>query len=219
MQFSEEAHEYRKDGIRYTSVGEFLKHFTPEFPKGLIAEQVARKNGVQPNEVIAEWDLNADISCDYGHAIHKSVEYWIRYGKFPKAPHLKDAAEKFAAKHDRRTIEPEIIVFNDKYRLAGTIDQLVILAKKRCRLMDVKTNGDLYDKPRGVFLPPIQNLPHTKINKYRLQLSTYKKLLELKGWTVEGIEIEHWTGTVFDTIPLEPIDVEPLLTKFKNQNG
>lgn len=220
MEFFSDSHEYRRNGKVYQSVSQFLEKFKKPFPKGMLAERVAQKNGREAQDMINQWDLNAQISCDYGNSIHKGIEYWIRYGEMSKLAHIKIATEKFAKKHDRTKLKPEIIVFNDELMLAGTLDQLELLGGKKVKILDIKTNAELTDDGNGYFLPPLDKLPHSKINGYRLQLSMYKYLLELKGFKVEGMELEHWDGKDFKTIVLEPINVEVLFNpKADNKLG
>jgi hypothetical protein len=211
MIFEPVAHTYEHNKESYVSVTTFLKKFKPEFKKELVAEQCAKRDGREVTELLAQWELNSEISSMYGTVIHKAVEYWIRYGEFSKLPFLKDLVEKFAAKHNRESLVPEIIVFSEALRLAGTIDQLKKLGDKKVRVMDVKTNAELTENSRGYFLAPLNKLPFSKINEYRLQLSVYKYLLEAKGIMVESLELEHWNGEDFKTIQLEPINVESLL--------
>lgn len=215
MFFSETNHEYTKDGKRYTPVSEFLAKFKPPFPKGLMAEKCAPKLGLTPEEVIEMWDLNGDISRTYGTTIHKAIEYWIRYGHFSKVADLERMGQKFAEKYNRAKIKTEVIVHDEELGIAGTLDQLHVVGKKRVFLTDVKTNGDLDKKPNGKFLGPLKDLPFSKINEYRLQLSTYGYLLERKGFKVESLALEHWNGTDFTTIALERIDISPLIATIK----
>lgn len=216
MDFDRDQHQYSKDGKIYLSVSEFLDRFEEPFAKGLLAQRIAQKEGRDAEDVIAQWDLNAEISRDYGNSIHKAIEYWIRFGQYPKAPHLRLAVEKFEEKFPSRDlIKPEIIVFNEEYGLAGTIDQLQILGKNgkgqtRVRVIDVKTNGELETKARGYFHAPIDKLPHSKLNRYRLQLNTYKHLLELKNFEVVDMLLEHWTGSDMKQYEIEPMDMAPL---------
>ena len=100
MDFSEQYHSY--DNGKYQPVGDFLAQFKPIFPAGLMAGRVAKKENRTEDEVLAEWELNADVSRTYGTAIHKAIEYWIRSNKFPKHPHLELAVKKFSEKYDRR---------------------------------------------------------------------------------------------------------------------
>lgn len=205
MNYYDEPHIYRKDGIEYLSITKFLKRFKPEFPKALLAEKCSVKEGLSPAEVIYKWDLNGEVSANYGTSIHKGIEYWIRFGVMPKVPHVVKAIEAFAEKYKREELEPEVIVYSKELKLAGTIDQIRRIKKGTVQILDVKTNGEITDKARGKFLAPLDDLPYSKLNEYRLQLSAYKELLELKGIEVEEIVLEHFDGEKFKTIKLEPI--------------
>lgn len=222
MNFASESHTYERNGLIYTPVSDFLAKFKPEFPKGMLAQKVGQKDGRTMEEVIEQWDLNAEMSIHYGNAVHAAVQYWLKFGLTSKVAHLKLAAEKFAEKYDRAGIESEIVAFNDPHLIAGTIDQIHRISPGKVKLTDVKTNGELTDEARGKFLAPLDKLPFSKLNEYRLQLSVYKWLLEQKSISVESIELEHWNGEEYETIPLEPINVailfdqnafDPALTK------
>lgn len=221
MLFDPINHTYSEEGVVYESVSRFLDRFKPKFPAGLLAEKTAQRDGRTAEDVLAEWELCGEISAGYGTAIHKSVEYWIRWNKFPKVPHLKIAVEVFAKKHDRTELHAETIVKSKEHKLAGTTDIIRRIAPKRVKILDIKTNGEITDKAKGKFLAPLQDLPFSKLNEFRLQLSTYKALLERQGVTVESLELEHWNGAdEFKTIELEPIDVTPLLaTLLPNTNN
>jgi hypothetical protein len=202
MLFDEVSHTYSKDGIVYTSVSEFLNTLDPEFPKERIAAATAKRDGGSADEIIGKWDLNSEISSTYGTAVHKAIEYWIRYGEVTKVPHLADAVKAFSKLHSREKLHAEVIVYSDEYQLAGTIDQLISIGPKQVLVQDVKTNVELTDK---------------KLKKYARQLSTYKLLLEMKGITVAGLNILHWNGDTFKNIKVKPINIQPLLEQWKTK--
>jgi hypothetical protein len=202
MFFDEATHTYTKDGIVYTSVSEFLNTLEPEFPKGRIAAATAKRDGGSADDIVAKWDLNAEISSTYGTAVHKAIEYWIRYGEVTKVPHLAKVVDRFSALHGREELHAEVIVYSDEYQLAGTIDQLISIGPKQVLVQDVKTNADLTGK---------------KLKKYAQQLSTYKLLLEMKGISVAGLNILHWNGETFQDIEVKPINIQPLLDQWKTK--
>jgi hypothetical protein len=218
MTFEEIEHRYEKNGIEYTSVGNFLDKFRPPFEKELIAGMVAKKTGKEPNEVISMWDLNSQISTNYGTSLHKGIEYWIKFGEISKLPHIKETTEKFAEKFKDKKLKSEIVAFDDEHRIAGTIDVLEMLGNKKVNIIDIKTNYEINKKKQGYFLSPIADIPNTKVNGYRLQLSLYKYLVEKHGFIVEEIQLEHWDGKEYNTIKLEPINVENLLLHTKIWN-
>lgn len=201
MLFNEQDHTYTENGKKYRSVSEVIKQFIPKFEKEAIAK---RMNG---QSTLDEWELNAEISTHYGTSIHKGLEYFIKFGKFTKLPHVEKAVKAFAEKYDRTTIKSEIIIHDDELLVSGTIDDLQIIGYKRVNIIDLKTNYELGKAGRGKLLGPFNHLEDSKINKYRLQLSTYKELVERKGIIVENLLLEHWNGETLETIKLEPLKV------------
>jgi hypothetical protein len=209
MDFQEDGHIYSKNGRKYQSVSEFLKQFKKEFPKNAVAAATAKRDGREAQEILDEWELNAQISRNYGTTLHQGIEYWLKYGKIHKLAHIEQVVKAFEAKYDRKRIHSEIIVDNDEFGLAGTIDQLYMIESKKVNVIDLKTNAELSHTGKGSFLAPLDKLPFSKINEYRLQLSSYKTMLELKGYEVVDLMLEHWNGRELVTIPLEPIDMLP----------
>ena len=211
MEFSEQEHKYTDNGKAYTPVNEWLSQFKTPFAKGAVAQRVAKKKGITAEEVIGEWELNAQIAINYGNAIHKGIEYWIKTGQTSGLDHIIKATNAFADKYDRSKLYSELIVKNDDLLLAGTMDVLVKLGNREVEIVDIKTNAELDKKAYNKFKEPLQDLPQTKINEYRLQLSTYKHLCELEGITVKALKLEHWDGHKFETLELKPIDITKLI--------
>lgn len=201
--FNEATHAYTKDGKKYTSVSEIIEQFIPEFQKYAIAGRM--KGDTQ--DILDEWELNSDISKLYGTAIHKALEYWIRFGKITKIPHIRKVIEAFSKKYAWETLKSEIVVDSDDLIISGTIDVLEVIGRNRVNIVDLKTNYELDKAGHGKLLNPFDYLDNNKINKYRLQLSTYKELVERKGITVENLLLEHWNGEELQTIKLEPLEI------------
>lgn len=213
LTFSRDDHSYQVGEHKFKhSVTGLASQFFPNFPKETIAEAMAKKNGDSAEDIIAEWDLNASLSTIYGNAIHKAIEYWIKHQKIPKHPYLAEVVEKW------REIWPidaricaEMAVFSQELSLCGTMDILEITGQKRGKIHDIKTNADL-EKANGKMKDPFKDLHATPLNKYRLQLSLYKHLMELLGWKIEGLYLWHWT-TDWKQIELQDLDVTKIWTK------
>ena len=188
MLFDSQNHAY--DG--YQSVSEFLAKFKPDFPKDLIAERMAKRGERTKEEILYKWELNSQISCDYGNSCHKAIEYFIKFGEKPKLH--KKLVNEFSKKYDRTKLVSEIIAFNDEIKVAGTIDILEKLGNKEVNLIDLKTNAEMTKE---------------KLKDYTMQLSMYKWLLEQKGLKVKKLILEHYTSKL-KTIELKPIKIETL---------
>lgn len=212
MLFDEATHTYTWNGKPFTPVGDFISKFYKPFAKGMMAQKVAQRDGLDVDEVIKMWESNGDVSRLYGQSVHKAVEHWIKYNQKSNLKHLSDMVDKFSKKYDRERLRAEIIVFDTDTMIAGTVDQIEFITKKKVRVVDVKTNYDIDKKGYGKLLPPLDYLEDNKINRYRLQTSMYAYMLEKKGYEVEECLLEHWNGSEFSTIHLDRVEVEPLLT-------
>jgi hypothetical protein len=155
------------------------------------------------------WQMSTDISTGYGTAIHKALEAYHKYheiGAFvkekkdmefnyvlPKNKFIRDIVRDFVDQFGADALS-EVMVSDVANLRAGQIDRLQIVdpVKKVCRVGDYKTNNDLDSK---------------KLKKYQHQLSFYAHILNNKGWTVEGLDIFHHNGEVWERIPLDVLDL------------
>ena len=184
--FDESSHTYTVDGEPRESVSHYIERHKQHFPKDLIAQKTAERDGRDVEDVLKEWELKGRLAREYGSAIHSALELWINHGVMTEQTHLKGIVDKFI----ELGIEgkSEVVVYDDE--LAGTIDLVEIVGKKRANIYDFKTNGDLYKNGKKM-LPPYEHLSDSPIDCYTLQLSLYKRMLEYHGWTVEEMSILH----------------------------
>jgi len=89
---------------------------------------MARKNKRTPEEILEEWDMKAQIARDFGNAVHKSIEIWIKHSAKPKNKYLQSVIDTFPLKN--KGLISEKIVYNDELLIAGTID---VLRKKKTK--------------------------------------------------------------------------------------
>ena len=205
MIFNKDKHTYTHKKEPYTPVSNWVKRYVKPFPAKIISKLVAKKQGVKQKYILGKWDLKADYSKYYGSGIHGALEYYNKYKEFPEHEHLKKVVEEYLKLNTYDKWFSEVIVYDEETKIAGTIDILVSLGNKEVIIRDVKTNGNLHKKGKGKLLPPYDSLEANNINKYRLQLSMYKKLAEARGLKVVGIEIWYWTGVEFEIINIKPI--------------
>lgn len=182
IEFREKNHDYVRNGIYYTPVSNVIKRFVPDFDADFVAGKVANRDGREKKEVLDEWDLKKNIACDFGNAIHQSAELWIKYGVKPKNYLIEKLIDDFPL--DRNHCHSEEMVFDDDLLIAGTIDipyerfnASNSSTEKIIDLYDIKTNRNL-EKNHGRLLEPFNDLPNSKLSKYRLQLTIYKMLYE-----------------------------------------
>jgi len=204
-------HTYRHDNHQFgRSVTEVADSYMPPFPREAIANATAKRDKIEPKDVTDKWDLNAEISRDYGNSVHKAIEYYLTYGLAPTqlTPVVIDFVRKWSPKG---SISSEVAVYSKELDLCGTMDMFEDLGDKKCIIHDIKTNAELEKKTTKMMSAPFDDLKATKINNYRLQLSIYKHLLELLGWEVVGMYLWHWNGREWVIIEVEPLETKQII--------
>ena len=207
MIFDPITHQYKLGDhtFKYSVTG-LASKYIPPFPAGMIAEKVAKKEGVETDYVLRKWAMNKEMACDYGNAVDKAIQYWIDFKEEPKNEHLRGIVQRFAKDHDGDLLS-QISVYSEEKSVCGTTDVIRKLGNKTIDIIDVKSNADFYKKGTGKLLAPFTDLVADNINKYRLQLSLYKDLFEMKGITVNSISIWHPEHGI---ITLEALNTKPI---------
>lgn len=207
MQFSSDTHTYSLDGHTFKySVTELVNKYVPLFPAGMIAEKVAKKEGTTAEEVLRKWEMSKDIACDYGNAVDKAIQYWVDFKEEPKQDHLKEIVARFKEDHTGELIS-QVAVYSLEKSVCGTLDLIEKLGNKKINIIDVKSNADFYKKATGKLLAPYNDLEASNLNKYRLQLSLYKDLFEMRGVSVENISIWHSAHGIITLTPLDTTEI------------
>jgi hypothetical protein len=215
--FHEESHVYRYSGVKYDSVTTFLKIFKVPFDREYWSKRKAEERGVDVSVILNEWETKGDVSRNLGTLVHKFIEdFWS--GENPEIPDdvdVKDRVLKFMEVYNKRLhkltpLKSELKIFSKKWRLAGTIDQPLLL-------FDPSTERDKH--PKGRFkklLRPFNNLYENDHNEYSIQISLYRLILEEIG-------IETESGFLLHLGPEDPKiypakDLREPLRAYLNQN-
>ena len=207
--FDSEAHRYTdSNGNVLLSGSAYAEKQGKPFDKANVLGAASKSWGVNIDELSRLWDINAKISTEYGSAIHTALETYHLYNglgaivqvkkgldnnyALPKIPYIRDAVMSFVEKFGADALT-EVLVSDVEHGMAGTIDRLVIVDEKKkvCRVGDYKTNFELDAK---------------KLLTYQHQLSFYATILQNKGWTVEGLDLYHfsegWTHHEMEVLPV-----------------
>lgn len=155
-------------------------------------------------EILAGWDMISKIANDRGTHIHKIIEECSPYAKESEATIRQQVSKHCKGENFeeaivciilflRRYFEclSEVIVYSEKYNVAGTMDNPGIRQNTKTGLIDIddwKTNEVTYDsitckndivKHYNKFLlPPFDYLEHSKYIEFVFQLSIYGVLTE-----------------------------------------
>jgi len=189
--FDEPTHTYTNSkGQVYLSGSQYAKRFDKEFPADVISKKMADKSGVDQKLILDAWGAKGDVSKGFGTAIHLALENYAKYKEMSdmldKQYHIHDhpiiekCVKDFYKGREKEVALSEALVIDHERRLAGSIDRLLLIDKKKkiCRVQDFKTNADIEDK----------------LAAYWHQLSFYASILQAKGWTVSGLDIFWWNG-------------------------
>lgn len=125
MHFDEVTHTYTKDGQAYISVTQLLK-----------------KHGLLPDYSKVKTETLRKAS-EKGTFIHGEIEQYVKSGEIGFSSEFADFIEICENKY----LEPnrsEFIVYNDEYKVAGTVDILGLTALNKCFIGDVKTTSTLH---------------------------------------------------------------------------
>lgn len=193
IEFNEEKHIYKVKGEEYISTTTLLKQFVPEFNTEEISKKVSEKTGVNQQDLIQEWREKGDNAREIGTALHKYIENDIlnlpQENLILEDSHLIKSFlkktiqfEKFKEEHlkTKQLIGSEIIVYDEEYKIAGTIDALYYNEiNNSFWFIDWKSNRKISDSNKySNLLPPLQKYENSSLIQYSLQLSVYRYIVE-----------------------------------------
>lgn len=213
MRFNEEKHIYTSNDIVYTSGTSFIKKFCKPFDRIKIGTKYAKKNKKTLDEVLEEWDKLGRESIKKGIAFHK-----IKESELLGTEHIlieDEIHNIFACEYDgddkvthslklEPGVYPELIVWSDRYRIAGQADYVEITKGGKINIKDYKTSKEIkmegYKDWRGVqdmMSFPFNGLSDCNFYHYALQLNLYAFLIKShnRDLKIGSLIIEHIVGT------------------------
>jgi hypothetical protein len=191
IDYDEVAHVYTWNGDVYLSGSQYAKQFEKPFDAVAISGKMGSKWNVESEDIVKMWELKAEISRDFGNAIHKALQLYEQFNGLAVAiekeshvhdhPIIKNAVQSFINAHKDEVVVSEALIVNHKKKHAGQVDRLLLVdkAKKICRIQDFKTNADV----------------QKSIEVYWEQLKFYAGIMIANGWTVQGLDIFWFNGT------------------------
>jgi len=183
-----------------TSATQTLGLFSPPFPPEMLAKKAKEKN-ISPSELQVFWTLLKDFGTGKGSYVHDYLENRVNRRvldqPLPPVYHTLDTTYKSQFSTQLHTclnqakqfiyenphyipFKQELVLGNDI--IAGQLDNLSYNTKTgNYIIIDYKTDkqinfDSLYNK---FFFEPLSHLAYCEYNKYSLQLSIYRYLLEL----------------------------------------
>lgn len=183
--FDKAKHLYYNDWTNdiYISATQLLSKFKKPFDRQRISLAVAKKEGVSQQEILDKWDKIKDDACIKGNCLHDALEQYIRYGaineEYQWAYDSLDTNVERITEGNYVYKYSEKLLFNDKFKIAGTTDLLIDCGDEFC-VLDFKTNKKLStsNKYGEYLLYPLDFIQYCEYNVYALQLSLYAFMYE-----------------------------------------
>ena len=197
--FIEKGHQYTniKTGEKLISVTTLIKKYQKDFNEDYWSKYKAKQYGVSQEVVLQNWDTKRELGLYLGSLVHSYIENYrsnklIDFTSLPSFPlsssqlliteqykkNLKLQADKFLKDFEHYDlIVPELVVGNEF--LAGQVDY----PTKQC-IIDFKNDIKIdYDNQYQRFKKPLRHLSDCNYNKYCLQVSLYRYMMEEAGFT------------------------------------
>lgn len=227
VQFDPSSHTYYdEDGANsYLSGSTFASLTTKDFDSQSIAQKVA-KDGLTADEVLKLWKAKNRVACDFGSALHESLEMYNNFHKYaailgdeskvlPNNEFLADCVRNaFTPERKAETAMAEVFVASTKFKMCGSIDRLVFVDKdtRTVIIQDWKSN-DL--TKRVTFIPELReaykDVEKTKYGEYQFQLSFYAYILKALGYNVKECQIINLEGVEWKTYSFKPLNITKAL--------
>lgn len=190
LKFDEATHKYWLESdpdIKFTSATTFIGKFFETFNAPKIASKLVRTHPKYQDMTVSELLKQWNQTATHGTKVHNEVENYI-LGKLDydeitedKAVHAINWIES-TFDRDRHILYPEVKLYSKDLQLSGTVDLLAYDKEKDLYLIgDWKTNKKItktaYGGKTGIH-PATFKVEDCKFNKYALQMSLYRYILE-----------------------------------------
>lgn len=207
--FNEELHSYLYKDKVLQGTTDYLKKFYNTFATEMVIKQCSKSWDVPEQTIFDIWESNKKLTSLFGTVIHNSLDHYEKFKDvgttiqekkgddenyaLPKHPFIRSIILDFVKLNKiEGKVYTEVLLTNVELGVCGQADRVVVIdeEKKICRIGDYKINIDSEKLDKNLkVLPPLQDLVPNKISKYQIQLSIYANMLQMAGWTVEGLDV------------------------------
>lgn len=182
--FDDKLHRYTYNGDVLQSVTNFVENCFPMFDVEYHAKGVAARQGKPTQEIIAMWERKGQESRERGTEMHNKIEKYYQGISSPEDETFR-LFKMFASRVILKPYRTEWAVFDEEFKIAGTIDfvdyqngKYTIFDWKRSDKLvanEMPIKASIY-KSKGLY--PLEHLEDCPYYHYALQLSLYKFILE-----------------------------------------
>lgn len=186
IKFYPEPHIYTIDNTPAPSASTIIAKFFPEFDSAYWANRKAPELGMTPIEVELMWKNKGEAAAKDGTFLHEQIENFYLEQAYERTEEFH-LFENFVSEHNHiKPFRTEWRIFDEQHHIAGTIDLISengngyeMYDWKRSKKVVSSFNGEPIKNnqwQRGV--GPLADIDDTSYNRYCLQQSLYKYILE-----------------------------------------
>lgn len=194
LTFEEKGHQYCVGSIPIEkSVSTLIKDYCTPFEEERISKRKAEREGLDQQGLLDTWHNKRDKAISTGKQAHLFGElYPFNRGLRPQS-YFDVAIMKFWDEIPSHVIPilVELPMYHKEELYAGTPDGILLnIYTGKLIIIDYKTNEDLFKNFKSqTLLGKFSGYLDTPYNKYQIQLSYYKILLEQAGYEVSTCKI------------------------------
>ena len=200
IKYFDEPHIYLFGSQELTSGTTFIGQFKEKFDAPKMAKLSAKKKGVEPEELLAEWDYKRDFSSIKGTMVHNFAEnYWgnkifpyndqmviNKFGEDVIKERYEECVRMFKEFYSEASkslvpIAMELVIGDVELGVGGMVDGLFWNEKMgELQIWDYKTNKQIRTKSdyNKRFKAPLNFIQECEYESYSLQLNLYKFIIE-----------------------------------------
>lgn len=196
-------HTYKCRGEYLTSCTTFVSRLKKPFNKDYWSYRKAMERGITQEDILREWDIAREVGTSRGTLVHNYLEHYMQNKIMPydydmevlemlsedqykaymdSIPLLINQAHSFKAENSHLIpLANEFVVGDSELGIAGQFDLLLFNEKENeFQIWDFKTDKkfETESKYKAKFLKPLTHLQECEYNKYALQTSIYKYIIE-----------------------------------------
>ena len=201
VDWSEKAHAY----VAKRTPKKVIQDLATKQKKSIqeIEEMIAGRE-INGELILEIWNNNKNRAASEGTAEHLIRENkWKALQEAGKPVYTNMAVDGVKYSVDLSNLKPgvypESIIYHPSYNIVGQSDEPWVFPKKILDINDYKSNDKLdFESYRNwrtgqhqTMLDPISHIQDCNVNHYALQLSGYAYLMELHGYKVRNLTIEH----------------------------
>ena len=186
IEFYPDQHTYVVDGVPFSSVSSVSGRYFLEFDSEYWAKRKASSYNMTPEDLKLHWKSKGEVAARNGTLLHQQIESYF-LGKELKKTEEFHLFEQFV--HDHKTLTPyrtEWRVFDEKYRIAGTIDLFakngdhheIYDWKRSEKVVNSYTEEPITQNQFQSGIGRLSDIPDTSYNRYCLQQGMYRYILE-----------------------------------------